>query len=171
MIIVGAAQCVVNDMYEAIKLIESENGYSEFDYIAIGFDAINKCRWPIQYFATYHPSEIAMTKERRAGMGGNTDYKVISHIQYQDMVDMIIPFEAPSGSSALLGVLAAIKMGYQKIIVCGCPLIGCNDKGYDYANFRKGWEAKLNEIQAFTRSMTGWTREILGAPTREWIKE
>jgi hypothetical protein len=61
-------------------------------------------------------------------------------------------------------------MGYEKIIVCGCPLIGKNDKDYDYANFQKGWTAKFNEIKHKARSMSGWTKDLLGAPTKEWIE-
>lgn len=169
LIIIGAAPCVVDDVYAVIKMMESEKGYESFDFCAIGIDAVNKCRWPIQYFATYHPSEIDTAKERRASLGGNTNYRVISHVQYQDKVDMIVPFEAPSGSSSLLGVLAGLEMGYGKIVVCGCPLTGSNDKGYDYSNFRTGWTEKVNAIKDKTRSMSGWTKELLGSPDKNWL--
>jgi len=170
LIIIGSAPCAIDDVYAAIKMMESENGYSECHYCAIGLDAVNIARWPIQYFATYHPSEIADAHERRRQKGGNVDYTVISHVQHDDQVDMIVPFEQPSGSSALLGVLAGIKMGYEKIIVCGCPLTGKNDKGYDYANFREGWKAKYDEIKAVARAMSGWPMELLGLPSKEWLK-
>lgn len=149
---------------------------SQYDFMTIGLDAVDKAPWPIQYFATYHPSEIEMSKERRRVQGGNVDYRVISHVQFQssgtdkkDLVDFIVGFEPPSGSSSLLGVLAGIKMGYQKIILCGCPLIGENGKGYDYAKFREGWTAKLDAIRQTTRSMSGWTKELLGAPSEPWL--
>jgi hypothetical protein len=143
----------------------------------IGLDAVDKYSFDAKYFATYHPSDIEPAMERRKKYGGNINFeKIIAHQQHhnnatgRDLVDLIIPCEPPTGSSALLGVLAGIRMGYEKIIVCGCPLIGSNDKAYDYAKFQPGWTAKLNEIKGVTRSMSGWTRELLGAPTKEWLE-
>jgi hypothetical protein len=183
LILIGAAPCVVDDI-KAFLSLRGEScdpwqsccpAYAGLDWMAIGLDAINLASWPIQYFATYHPSEIEEARERRARAGGNTDYMVIAHQQHAEkatgrgLVDLILPCEPPSGSSALLGVLAGIKMGYEKIIVCGCPLIGTNAAGYDYSYFRIGWEAKLNEIRDKTRAMSGWTRELLGMPDTNWL--
>lgn len=178
LIIIGAAPCVADDMYDAVKLVmnrDSRNIWECISFMAIGLDAVDKYPWSLDYFATYHPSEIEEATERRAKAGGNTDYMVISHQQHaqkdtgRGLVGLILPCEPPSGSSALLGVLAGIKLGYEKIIVCGCPLTGTNDKGYDYAHFRVGWEVKLNEIKDKTRSMSGWTKELLGEPSEKWI--
>lgn len=172
LIITGAAPCVMDDVN---ALFSGGLHMPDCSFMLIGLDAVDKYFMNADYFATYHPSEIEMARERRAGAGGNTDYMIISHQQHRekstdrDLVNMIIPCEPPSGSSALLGVLAGIKLGYQKIIVCGCPLIGVNDKQYDYANFQKGWTAKFEEIKHKTRSMSGWTRELLGEPTEEWL--
>lgn len=170
LIIVGAAPCAGEDL-NAVPV-----PYKQSDFMMIGLDAVDKFLWFAKYFATYHPLEIEMSRERRRAAGGNTKYSVIAHQQHaaQDgtpLVDMIIPFEPPTGSSSLLGVLAGIKLGYRKIIICGCPLIGKNDKEYDYANFREGWMAKREIIRDVARSMSGWTRELLGAPTIEWITD
>lgn len=175
LIITGAAPCVLEDIDKAVSFLSLQPSAFSLDYMAIGFDAVDKYDWPIKYFATYHPSEIEMSMERRAKAGGNTDCLVIAHQQHpakegHDLVNMIIPCEPPSGSSSLLGVLAGIKYGYKKIILCGCPLTGKNDKEYDYANFRAGWTAKLKEIKDVTRSMSGWTRDILGAVDKEWLE-
>jgi hypothetical protein len=178
LIIIGAAPCVREDIGSALLLAADKNKIVFADYILIGLDSVDV--WPCvdaQYFATYHPSEIEMAKERRAKAGGNTDYMVISHQQHpetatgRDLVDLIIPCEPPSGSSALLGVLAGIQLGYEKIIICGCPLTGTNDKGYDYANFRVGWTAKLNEIKDKTRAMSGFTKELLLPPDVAWLEK
>jgi hypothetical protein len=177
LIIIGAAPCVREDIDLALLLVGCSSILDRcpFDFMAIGLDAVDKYSWPVKYFVTYHPAEIEEAKERRKKAGGNTDYMVIAHQQHaekatgRDLVGLIIPCEPPSGSSALLGVLAGIQLGYEKIIVCGCPLTGINDKGYDYANFRVGWTAKLSEIKDKTRAMSGWTKELLGAPDQEWL--
>ena len=188
LIVIGAAPCVREDIADFLSLRGGSQtpwqsldpAYAGLNWMAIGLDAVNIVQYPIQYFASYHPYEIEEAKERRAKTGGNTDYMIISHVNEEVNglgeiikydVNLTIPIEPPSGSSALLGVLAGIKLGYEKIIVCGCPLTGKNTTGYDYAEFRVGWTAKLSEIKAFTRSMSGWTKELLGEPTIQWLED
>jgi len=173
LIIVGSAPCATEDLAAIMSVIGREDPAPTI--MLIGLDSVEKYLGHADYFATYHTSDIEPAFERRTAAGGNTDYMIIAHQQHiekptgRDLVDLIIPFEPPTGNSALLGVLAGIKLGYEKIIVCGCPLMGKNDKQYDYANFRAGWTAKLAMIKDKTRSMSGWTQELLGAPTEEWI--
>ena len=186
LIIVGSAPCATEDIstfssvYQGKRQLYSYDPSAETgsDIMLIGLDSVEKIPWRAQYFATYHTSDIGPALERRKSYGGNVDFKmIIAHQQHiekstgRELVGLIIPCEPPSGSSALLGVLAGIQLGYKKIIVCGCPLIGVNHKQYDYAKFQKGWTAKLNEIKDKTRSMSGWTRDLLGAPTEKWILE
>lgn len=175
LIIVGSAHCVADDIAACLSTIHHPP--STVSFMLIGLDAVDKYIGYADYFATYHPVDIEPAYERRDACGGNTDYVVIANTQYADqekghhLVDMIVPFKPPSGSSALLGTLAAIKLRYKKIILCGCPLTGKNDKGEDYAHYQKGWIAVGQQVKDYVRSMSGWTREYLGAPTEEWITE
>jgi len=177
LVIVGSAPCVWDDLAALSSIYRGQrpmysygNEKAACDVMLIGYDSVDKCLWPAKYFATYHPVEIVMSKERREKAGGNTDWTIISHQQQDGLVNIIIPLVGvPSGSSALLGVHAGIQEGYKKIVVCGCPLTGKNDKGNDYEVFRKGWEAKINEIKDNVRCMSGWTKELAGAPTAEWL--
>lgn len=171
LIIVGSAPCAQEDVAGALSLLhEIQDMNDAFDVMAIGMDAVNYIVH-IDYFATYHTADIDEARIRREADGLNTDYKIIAHMQYKEMVQTILPCNPPSGSSALLGVLAGIKLGYRKIIVCGCPLIGKNAKGFDYANFQKGWTAKFAAIKDKTRSMSGWTKKLLGAPDEVWLND
>jgi hypothetical protein len=137
--------------------------------MAIGLDAVDKYRWPIRYCATYHPAEIPEIRRRREACGGNGDYQIISHEQRGGVQIYIADWWKPSGSSSLLGVQAAIRMGYTRIVLAGCPLTGKNAKNGDYENFRKGWEAHAKDLGDRVRSMSGWTLNFLGAPTDEWL--
>ncbi len=169
LLVLGSAPCIREDVDNAFHLLAQAG--TEAEVMAIGMDAVNYLG-PIKYFATYHPGDIDEAAKRRKEAGLNTDYLIISHMQYGDLVKMIIPLiGVPSGSSALLGVHAGIKLGYEKIILCGCPLEGKNTKGGSYESFRAGWTAKYAEVKDQTRSLSGWTRELLGAPTLEWVKE
>ena len=172
LIVVGAAPGALEDVNTFLAR-RVENGAPKdagVDFMIIGMDAAF-FPTPVKYLATYHPSDIEEAHKRREAAGLNTDYTIIAHQQYKDKVSLIIPCQSPSGSSALLGVLAGIKYGYRKIIVCGCPLIGVNAKGNKYESFQKGWTAKINEIKNVTRSMSGWTMELLGAPDVEWLSD
>ncbi|MEN6306905.1 MAG: hypothetical protein ABFD91_04045 [Anaerohalosphaeraceae bacterium] len=154
------------DVLDDIKAIG--NAAAHADYMAIGLDAVDKYLWDIEFMATYHPVDISPAAERRRKKGGNLDYTVISH-ERKSGVGMIIPYEEPSGGSAFLGAYAGVLMKYDKIIVCGCPLIGRNAKGENYAQFRKGWEHHKEKLRGQVRSVSGWTAEFLGKPTEEWI--
>jgi hypothetical protein len=39
-----------------------------------------------------------------------------------------------------------------------------------YESYRKGWERKLPDIKDRVRSMSGWTKELLGKPTKGWLR-
>jgi len=164
LLITGAAPCVLKDIEDAILMCPSP------DYMAIGLSAVDKYSMPIKYMATYHPAEIPLIKKRREAINGNTDYIVISH-ENKPGVDVVEPFIPPSGSSSHLGALYAIRIGYKKIILCGCPLTGASltRSGAAYETFRTGWTAKLDKVKPFVRSMSGWTKELLGEPTQEWL--
>ena len=172
LIVVGAAPGALADVntFLAWRVEEGAPKDDGVDFMIIGMDAAF-FPTPVKYLATYHPANIEEARKRREAASFNTDYTIIAHEQYKNKVSLIIPCKPPSGSSALLGVLAGIQYGYKKIIVCGCPLIGVNAKGSDYAKFQKGWTAKINEIKNVTRSMSGWTMELLGAPDVEWLHE
>ena len=83
------------------------------------------------------------------------------------------------GSTALFATLAAIEMGYQKIVLAGCPLdteghwyfepapdtMGPIWLGYDFMawlDFSESPEA------SGVKSMSGYTAKILGEAVRSW---
>ncbi|HBJ74422.1 MAG TPA: hypothetical protein DDY86_02605 [Syntrophaceae bacterium] len=158
LIITGSAPCLEADI-NALAFPD----HVQCDWMAVGLDGVDKYRWPIDYVVTYHPAEIPAIRERRTVYGSNTNYKVISHLG-NDGVDIVEPFVPPTGSSALCGALAAIRMGYKRIVLCGCPLLDTK-----YIVFQRGWESKKSMVQGIVKSMSGWTRELLGEPTQEWL--
>lgn len=145
----------------------------DYDFIAVGQDSLWEDILPVSYVATYHIEDIPEIRRRMTLLFPNKSFEIISHIQSKEKeVDIIIPFEKPSGSSALLAVLAAIKLGYKKIIVIGCPLQGKSPTQHqDYKIFQKGWIVKLNSIKDYTRAVSGYLSGLLGKPSREWLEE
>lgn len=75
-----------------------------------------------------------------------------------------------SGSSGLLAVKVARQIGFKRVILCGVPMepeAGHFIRGHAWTAaqaFRKGWERHRAEIAPLVRSMSGWTRQLFGAP-------
>jgi len=175
-LIVGCAPCWEDDL-NRFKTI-----CSEFDVFAIGLDCPYKEE--IKYFVTYHIEDIEAYKRKRTG-----DYKIISHtndfIKYSrerrkkpewanTNVDIVYPHQAPSGSSSLLGTKAALfKLGYNKVVLIGCPMDtgSIENKAKSYSVFRKGWLYFKSDLVGKVKSMSGWTKELLGEPTKGWVEK
>ena len=174
-LIVGCAPCWEDDLNQFKTIC------SEFDVFAIGLDCPYKEE--IKYFVTYHIEDIEAYKRKRSG-----DYKIISHtndfIKYSrerrkkpewanTNVDIVYPHQAPSGSSSLLGTKAALfKLGYNKVVLIGCPMDtgSIENKAKSYSVFRKGWLYFKSDLVGKVKSMSGWTKEFLGEPTKEWVE-
>lgn len=169
MIIVGSAPCAADDIARLPKMGPRK-------WMAVGMDAIDKCPGRVDYIATNHPEDIPVIRqimrERSEAAGGNTDYQIIGpgvESVSPRAYDIIEPYRPPSGSSAITGAFAAVRMGYDRIILCGCPLTGNAPEGNPYEAFRPGWETHRAVFDGIVKSMSGWTMDLLGAPTEEWL--
>ena len=179
-IILGIAPCLES----ALHVFWTSFSGILFDYMAIGVDCSDRVLFDIQHAASYHPEEFNLFHSRRARMKGNLNYKTHSHQNGVDiktkekiLVDYIWPLieKSPySGSSAFLGAQAAVGMGYEKIILCGCPMEGSNlqkPKSNVYNVFQKGWMKYAPKILGDkVKSVSGWTKQFLGEPTQKWLK-
>ena len=86
------------------------------------------------------------------------------------------------GSSALFATLAALKMGYEKVIIAGCPL---DSEGHYYFEQSKetlgpiwlgfdlmAWLDFAEQPEAVqVRSMSGYTAKIIGMADKEWTDD
>lgn len=175
-IVLGIAPCLESDLSQIKNL-------NEFDFFAVGLDCSDRVSFDIQHACSYHPYEFPEFRSRRAAINGNLDYKTHSHqngVIPQNgnvfKVDFIWPLvaKAPeSGSSSFLAAQAAVGMGYEQVILCGCPMQGKNlimPKAEGYHVFQAGWIKHVDILQGRVRSMSGWTREFLGSPDDNLIK-
>ena len=82
------------------------------------------------------------------------------------------------GTIAMFAVRVLSSLGCRRMILAGVPL---DDKaGYFYqppweafgmsSESREYWSESSNHIKPYVRSMSGWTRELLGAPDEAWIQ-
>lgn len=80
------------------------------------------------------------------------------------------------GSSGLLAVSVALQLGAERVVCCGIPLD--HEQGHydnpqvkwrEAGNYRRGFVAHQKDMGGRVRSMSGWTAELLGTPTAEWL--
>jgi hypothetical protein len=179
LIIAGSAPCVIEDL-AAIP------DHARFAFMLIG--AGSPATLNIRRLACHvsHEDDFAAIRERRQLNGLNTDYETFSNRPHPG-VDHVLPdltgptcdydcrprFAADdprnlhhySGSSAMLGLKVGLRLGYQKIILAGVPI----DEGH-YAHFQVGWRWIADLLRCCPiRSMSGYTRELLGEYTEEWL--
>ena len=179
---------IVGSAPEARSDIKSLPEQQAFDYMAIGLDAADKWLGRYLYVVTQEPRDLGEFRKRREGVKGNLNYKTYSQEPFLHQVDVVLPeFTAPSaidlvppanysnelrtiqyysGSSALLGVKVGFRLGYRKMILCGVPLVD-----QKYIGYRRGWLFVMDLIKDNVRSMSGWTRQVFGEPTEEWIND
>jgi len=156
MIVLGSAPCWQDDLAE-IK------NHELYDFVAVGLDCADKYVGRIEHAVSYHPKEFPAFRQRRAAAGGNVDYITHTHCM-AELGHRVWPYFSPSGSSAMLGVEVGIGLGYQKIIVAGVLLTDG-----DYKRFQDGWRVRYDKIKDKVRAVNGYPRELLGAPTEEWL--
>jgi len=81
--------------------------------------------------------------------------------------------ECEGGASGLLGTLVGLRH-CDKLILCGIPMTVSgryddNKLWSEGERYRDAWKQQLPLLKDRVRSLAGWTREMLGAPTPEWI--
>lgn len=128
-------------------------------------------------WATLHAEKLAGWMERRKG-GGYRAFSIKGHWDHPSGAVEIIR-ERWAGSSGLYGAQIALEaFGASGVVLCGVPLDA--DKGHYFEPgkpwpeaelYRAGFRAALPVIRDRVRSMSGYTRELLGAPTPEWLND
>ncbi len=126
---------------------------------------------------TLHPIKLREAQpkwlEARELAGFSAPAEVWAHTAHKFATHVLPDWR---GSVGLHGVAVARKKGFERIILAGVPMQaiaghfvrkvpwnGCR-------SFTQGWEHRKREIAPFVRSMSGWTRQILGEPTLEWLR-
>lgn len=169
LVVVGCADCVWDDL----KSISYRSKHVlVLNDIGIYFPGY------MEHWATCHPNII------------NGGQKVRDqHRDHKDFVTHIPDYAVPkipgyiwtipklAGTSGMFGVLIGLGLGYKRIILAGIPLTCTAHFWYpsvpvkmDKKGIRQSWERISNLIfEGRVRSLSGWTKELLGEPTEEWL--
>lgn len=143
--------------------------------IFAGNDMIEKFPGDIVHAVTLHPDKLQLWLPRRTKAGYNAPEKVWAHRNYETNVTHWT--RDWSGSTGLFCVKIARENGFTHIITCGVHMTVegkhfVRGQPWNAADgFRRGWTARLRELKPYVRSFGGWTREQLGEPTEEWLRQ
>lgn len=125
-------------------------------------------------WATLHHERFNEWKRRRVG---NQDYRAFIHAPHPGVTGEVVP-DRWAGSSGLYAAQVALShLGAGHVVLCGVPLDSGAAHFFNSASwtdadiFRRGFEAALPVIRDTVRSMSGWTRDLLGAPDAQWLTD
>jgi len=190
-IITGSAECLWEDYLKAIELTENE------DLICVNLSAICFYHRHINHLVSLHHKKVKNFYQ--AAMIQRTEReeyparyksrphqlkfkKIITHSTHANSsIDLVWDIPNPGGTSGLFATHIAIKLGYDKIILCGIPVNNSRrfydspNKSFKYESIsvQEPWRVacrSTNNFDGKVKSMSGKTKELLGEPTKEWLK-
>lgn len=160
-LVIGSGLTVVDDLWLARQLFTPD--------LTIGINQAALMHGPVDLHVTLHPEEFA---HRKVG-------RLIAHKRYPGVDEVFEPHTdrgcPNSGSSGMYATRIARAKGGTHVVLAGVPI---TVEPHDFGGapwraaqaFRETWRLKKNELVPYVRSMSGWTRELLGAPTPEWLQ-
>jgi hypothetical protein len=151
-------------------------------------DAAAQYPGPLAAFVTLHPEHLPrwLGARRAAGLP-DPDRVVVPHdsqLPTQDARDCAAGHERAdyrwpgmnaSGSSGLFATKIALEAGHDRVVLCGVPMEAARAHFFNTAlwaevdAFRGAWGIALPHLRERVRSMSGWTAELLGTPSTEWL--
>ena len=169
---IGSAACKDADIAAAAEL-----GVDPAEWVVVGVNHAGR-DWPglLDHWVTFHCENMPAWAHQRekAGLLPAANFWTTE----RRPVPPGIPWRrAPNwgGSSGLLAIAVGLELKAARILACGIPLD--HEQGHydspgvkwrDAVNYRRGWKDHL-AIMGCVRSMSGWTRGLLGAPDEAWL--
>lgn len=164
-LVLGGAECVFRDIEAATALFEPAG--------VVGVNILG-IHWPGRFEAwvSLHGDRLPLWAERRRRRALPPHHRLIG----PEDAPHRFPGQENTGSSSLFAVKVALDvLGFDRVVVCGAPLVPEAAHFDDPAPwkaarlYREGWREALPHIADRVRSCSGWTAELLGTPTPDWI--
>lgn len=122
----------------------------------------------IRHWASVNGHEFPDLIQARRDKGWRMDIQIHSRGRVRDAEFPIHVWISPiAGSSSLFGAIVGLALGYEPVILCGCPLRGTNvfrKRGGGYESYLEAWERIAPELKNRVFSMSGLTQDLLGSP-------
>lgn len=175
-LVLGGASCVWNDI-ERFKLLDLD-----FDGVFACNDVGADWPWELDGWISLHPEKYLSANpkwvEQREKNGFAPAKKIYAHRIPKDvahpedlvMVDYMFPGQKKTGSSGLFAAkVAMIDHGFDRVVFCGVPMTFTphffDEVQWKSAEgFRRQWPTVQRKYLDNMRSMSGWTKVLLGSP-------
>lgn len=173
-IVCGSARCLWDDLAELEGV--------DADLVAVGFSGMALPRRPVHWVSQHAFDFQWMLPYLKRGRVLTDSGLFVRHIETHSnracacvlhvWPKSVMPDRGSSGESA---ARVSLAMGYERVILAGVPL---DDQGhfydpppglmgasyYNYSTYVKSWESSAAEFAGRVRSVSGLTRDLLGAP-------
>ncbi|WP_414461810.1 hypothetical protein [Hyphomicrobium sp. DY-1] len=166
-LVLGGGASVWTDAEAALDL-------AEFDFVIAANDIGAHWAGKIDVFCSLHPEKLEGWIRARREKGHPDGFTTWAHKKIAGC-----PVDRATsdwkGSSGLFAVKIARELGYERIVLCGVPMSAegahfFDDNPWDASKtFRQAWINRRAEIAPYVRSMSGWSRSMLGEPSSDWL--
>lgn len=175
-LIIGSALNWRDDVEAALEL-------SQFEHVVAAKRAGTVWPGKLDAWVFLHPEQVDSEMLLREVYEYPKPTHVVTHAAHSKarnatmIMNHLWPGQNISGSSGLFAVKVAQEvLGCDRNVLCGVPIdtsfgkIGTTGPWSGSRRFRKGFEQAMPFIASTCRSMSGFTAELLGKPTREWLQ-
>lgn len=177
-LIVGCAANVWDDVAKAREIGEFDATYCV---------KLAGVHWPakFQVWVTLHPEFMDAYQAERKAKGFPNGYEIVAPLSgevgehgHKGKIDRRVSYQWPgmnaSASSGIYGAKVALQDGFERVVLAGIPMDSSNHftRGKpwgQFASFLDGFTKSIPFLKGRVRSMSGLTKQKLGAPTPSWL--
>ena len=173
-LVLGSARTAIEDIQAAKDLVRYEG-------LVVCNDMIARWPGPVTAAVSLHAEKMAEWLRRRKGAGHPVPARVFvpdraaARYPAGEATGSLLPGQSNSGSSGLFAVkVALVDLGFDKAVCAGIPMtltahLGDREPWSGAERHRAGWKEAEVFLRRRVRSMSGWTKMLLGAPDTDWI--
>ncbi len=121
----------------------------------------------IDYLVSLHPEKLPQWTGKRKG---NSDFETVCHKPRKGVqVDHVVREMWPGSSGLFAAQFAVNDLDCTDVILCGVPMTPTghffdSDPWRHCQKYRRAWKEAQPVLAGRVTSLSGWTRELLGAP-------
>lgn len=172
--VIGGAKNVWTDLKQAYEICGKP------DYRVVVNDMGVEFQGDIDCWVSYHPDLLLRWIEKREK--ANLKPAAVLYVgtsRGKKRPEHAKVLNTRGGSSGMLATYAALKEGATHVILSGVPIDPTlpnifNKVGtpwVDGRHYQMHWKRDYKKLRVKVRSMSGFTRELLGEPTQIWLEE
>lgn len=179
-LVIGSAACVWSDLVLASNL-------GHFDHVAAVNTMGTDWAHELDFWVTLHPEKMVGWQTTREQRGYPKAKCVVANERVLKRKDIPYPHidktadyrffshQKGSGSSGLFATKVLLDEGCERVVLAGVPLLASqkhyndSDPWFEVSEFTPAWQQVKPIIEGRVKSLSGWTRQLLGGPSSVWL--